>query len=112
MILNNIAATFIPVTDLDLYINLNIGRVFDDRLCIIACLRDHRKNNLEGFTSDQFIFAVKNPFEGSSTNTIRRTENEILATNNIVDFYPQSCRVALTSKAKEINADVGEIIRR
>lgn len=84
----------------------------DDRLCIIACLRDYRKNNLEGFTSDQFIFAVKNPFEGSSTNTIRRTENEILATNNIVDFYPQSCRVALTSKAKEINADVGEIIRR
>ena len=27
MILNNIAATFIPVTDLDLYINLNIERV-------------------------------------------------------------------------------------
>ena len=120
MILNDLSVTFIPETVLK---HSRKGRPLDkfeyrayvdDRLCVIACLKEYisRRNSLEGLTSDQLIVTLKKPFKGASTDTMRRWMKDILLINNIVDFSPHSCRAASTSKAKHINIDVDEIIRR
>ena len=43
---------------------------------------------------------------------MRRWIKDIFLLNNIVNFSPHSCRVASSSKAKRIDVNINEIIRR
>ena len=43
---------------------------------------------------------------------MRRWIKDIFIVNNIVNFSPHSCRAASSSKAKQIDVNIDEIIRR
>ena len=45
-------------------------------------------------------------------DTMRRWIKDIFTVNNIVNFSPHSCQAASSSKAKHIDVNIDEIIRR
>ena len=52
------------------------------------------------------------PLKGASIDTMRRWVNDIFMLNNIVDFSPHSCRAASTNKAKNMEVNIDEILKR
>ena len=90
-------------------------RAYEDKtLCVIACLKEYisRRNKHEGLTTDQFIITLRKLFKGASTDTVRRWIKDIFTVNNIVNFSIHSCQAASGSKAKSIDVNIDEIIRR
>ena len=118
--LNDMLVTFIPWTVLNHYRQGKTLEKFeyrpyiDYRLCIISCLREYisSRNTLEGLTSDQLIATLKISFKGTSTSPMRRWKKNIFTFDNIGDIFPHSCWAASTSKAKSIDVNVDEIIRK
>ena len=90
-------------------------RAYEDKtLCVIACLKEYisRCTKHKGLTIDQLIITHRKPFKGASIDTMRRWIKDIFIVNNIVNFSPHSCRAASSSKAKQIDVNIDEIIRR
>ena len=119
MFLNDLSVTFIPIEVLK---HSRKGKPFDKfeyrahvdkTLCVIACLKEFisRRNKIEGLTTDQLIITHRKPFKGASIDTMRRWIKDIFIVN-IVNFSLQSSRAASSSKAKQINVNIDEIIRR
>ena len=69
------------------------------------------RNKIEGLTTDQLIITHRKPFKGASIDKMRRWIKDIFIVNNNVNFPPHSCRVS-SSKAKQIDVNIAEIIRR
>ena len=120
MFLNDLSVTFIPTEVLK---HSRKGKALDKfecrayvdkRLCVIACLKEYisRRNKIEGLTTDQLIITYRKPFKGASIDTMRRWINDIFIVNKIVNFSPHSCQAASSSKAKQIDVNIDEIIRR
>ena len=86
----------------------------DKKLCIISCLRGYltRRDKHVGLNTDQLIITLEKPFKGASIDTMRRWVKDIFILNNIVDFSPHSCRAASTSKAKNMEVNIDEILKR
>ena len=86
----------------------------EKKLCIILCLREYltRRDKHVGLNTDQFIITLKKPFKGASIDTMTRWVKDIFMLNNIVDFPPHSCRAASTSKAKNMEVNIDEILKR
>ena len=63
-------------------------------------------------TADQLIITHRKSFKGASIDTMRQWIKDIFIVNNIVNFSPHSCRAASSSKAKQIDVNIDEIIRR
>ena len=84
----------------------------DNTLCVIACLKKYisRRNKIEGLTTDQLIITHRKPFKGASIDTMRRWIKDIFIVNNIVNFSPHSCWAASSSKAKQVDVNIDEII--
>ena len=90
-------------------------RAYEDKtLCAIACLKEYisRRNKHERLTTGQLIITLRKPFKGTFIDTKRRWIKDIFIVNNIVNFSPHSCRAASSSKAKCIDVNIDEIIRR
>ena len=112
--------TFIP-TEVHKHSRIGKGldkfeyRAYENKtLCVIACLKEYisRRNKHERLTTDQLIITHRKPFKGASIDTMRRWIKDIFIVNNIVNFSPHSCRAASSSKAKQIDVNIDEIIRR
>ena len=65
-----------------------------------------------GLATDQLIITLRKPFKGTFTDTMKRWIKDIFTVNNTVNFSPYSCRTVSTSKAKRIDANIHEIIRK
>ena len=91
--------------------NIELTRI---RLYVIACLKEYisRRNKLERLTTDQLIITRRKPFERASIDTIRRWIKDIFIVNDIVNVSPHSCRTPSSSKAKRIDVNIDEIIRK
>ena len=120
MVLSDISVTFVPTKVLK---HSRKGKPLDKfeyraypekRLCIIACLKEYisRRNKHKDLNTDQLIITLRKPFKGASTDTTRRWVKEVFTRNNIIQFSPHSCRAASTSKAKSLDINVDEIIKR
>ena len=112
--------TFIPTVVLkhsrkDKLIDKFEYRAYEEKiLCVITCLKEYisRGNKHERLTTGQLIITLRKPFKGAFTDTKRRWIKDIFIVNNIVNFSPHSCRAASSSKAKCIDVNIDEIIRR
>ena len=84
----------------------------DKTFCDIACLKEYtsRWNKHEGFTADQLIIFLRKPFKEIQRRNELRISSQWI--NNIVKFFPHSCRAASSSIAKHIDVSINEIIRR
>ena len=120
MFLNDLSVTFIPTEVLK---HSRKGKALDKfecrayvdkRLCVIACLKEYisRRNKIDGLTTDQLIITHRKPFKGASIDTMRRWIKDIFIVNDTVNFSPHSCWVASSSKAKQVDVNIDEIIRR
>ena len=90
-------------------------RAYEEKiLCVITCLKEYisRGNKHERLTTGQLIITLRKPFKGTFIDTKRRWIKDIFIVNNIVNFSPHSCRAASSSKAKCIDVNIDEIIRR
>ena len=70
------------------------------------------RNKHGGLTTDQPIITLSKSFKGASIDTMRRWIKDIFIVNKIVNFSPHSFRAASSSKAKRIDVNIDEIIRR
>ena len=70
------------------------------------------QNKHEGLTTDQFIITLRKLFKEASIDTTKRCIKVVFKVNNIINYSPHSCRAASTSKAKFIDVNINEIIRR
>ena len=86
----------------------------DKILCVITCLKEYisRRNKHERLTTGQLIITFRKPFKGAFIDTKRRWIKDIFIVNNIANFSSHSCRAASSSKAKCIDVNIDEIIRR
>ena len=87
----------------------------DKKLCIISCLREYlvRRDKHVGLNTDRFIITLKKPFKEALIDTMWRWVKMWRFTlNNIVDFSPHSCRAASTSKAKNMELNIDEKLKR
>ena len=86
----------------------------DKTLCVIECLKEYisRRNKHEWLTTDQLIITLRKPFKGASIHTMSRWIKDILIVNDIVNLSPHSVRAASSSRAKCIDVNIDEIIRR
>ena len=120
MILNDLSVTFSPTgvlkqsrdgTPLDTF---EYRAYPDKRLCVIDCLNEYifRRDQHADLLSDQLIITTRKPFHGASTDTMRRWMKEVFHKNNIINFSPHSCQAASTSKAKSLDVDIDEIIKK
>ena len=118
MVLNDRSVTFIPTEVLK---HSRKGKPLDKfeyrsythkKLCIISCLREYltRRDKHVSLKTDQLIIAPKKPFKGASIDKMRRWVKAIFILDNIVNFSPHSCRAALTSKAKNMEVNIDEIL--
>ena len=84
----------------------------DNKLCIISCLREYftRQDKHVGLDTGQLINILKKPFKGASTDTTRRWVKDIFILNN-TDFSPHSCQTASTSKVKNMEVNIDEILK-
>ena len=120
MVLNDLSVTFIPSEVLKHSRKCNPLDKFeykayeDETLCVIACPKEYisRRNKHEGLTTDQLIITHRKPFKGASIDKMKRWIKDIFIVNDIVNFSPHSCRAASSSKAKRIDVDINEIIKR
>ena len=83
------------------------------KLCIMSCLREHlaRRDKHVGLNTDQLIILLKKPFKGTSIDAMRSWFKDISTLNNI-DFSPHSCRTSSTSKAKNMEVNIGDTLKR
>ena len=120
MVLNDLLVTFIPTEVLK---HSKKGkpldkfecRAYKDKtLCVIACLKEYisRRKKHERLTTGQLIITHRKPFKGASIDTMTRWIKDIVMVNNIVNFSPHSWRAVSSSKAKQIDVNKYEIIRR
>ena len=120
MVLNRLSVTFTPTEELK---HSRKGKSLDKfeygayeckTLCVIAYLKEYisRRNKQEELITDQLIITLKKSFKEASIDTLRRWIKYIFIVDNIVNFSPHRCRVASSSKAKFININIDEIIRR
>ena len=120
MALNDLSVTFMPTEVLK---HSRKGKPLDKfeyrsytekKLCIISCLREYltRRNKHVGLNTDQLIITLKKPCKGALINTRRRWVKDIFILNNIVDFSPHSCRATSTSKAKNMEVNIDQILKR
>ena len=120
MVLNDLSVTFIPTEVLK---HSRKGKPLDKfeyrsytdkKWCIISCLREYltRRDKHVGLKMDQLIITLKKPFKGASIDTMRRWVKNIFILNNIIDFSPHSCRAPSTSKAKNMEANIDEILKQ
>lgn len=120
MILNKISVTFSPVYPLKhskkgRKLETFTYRAYDKtNLCIISCLREYLARRKDKVHQDctQLIITYGKPYKEASIDTVRRWVKDIFKINEIFDFTPHSCRSASTSKAKAINVDITEILKR
>ena len=87
-------------------------RAYEDKtLCVIACLKEYisRCNKHERLTT---IVTLRKPFKTASLDKIRRLIKDVFIVNNTVNFSPHSCRAASSNKAKCIDVNIDEIIRK
>ena len=61
---------------------------------------------------DQLIITLKKPFKGASIGTTKRWVKYIFILNNIIDFSRHSFWAASTSKAKNMEFNIDEILNR
>ena len=61
---------------------------------------------------DQLIVTLKKIFKCGAIDTISRWIKYLFIMKNFVDFLPQSCRAASTSKVKTMDVKTDEIISR
>ena len=118
MVLNDLSVTFIPTEVLK---HSRKGKPLDkfeyrsytdNKLCIISCLREYftRQDKHVGLDTGQLINILKKPFKGASTDTTRRWVKDIFILNN-TDFSPHSCQTVSTSKVKNMEVNIDEILK-
>ena len=120
MVLNDLSVTFIPTEVLTPFRkgkpldNFDYRSYTDKKLRIIYCLSKDltRRDKHVGSNTAQLIITPKKPFKGASIDTIRRWVKDIFILNNIIDFSPLCYRVGSTSKAKNMEVNIDEILRR
>lgn len=120
MILNDLSVTFSPTGVLKQSRNgtpvdsFEYRAYTDKRICVIDCLKEYllRRSERTDPSSGQLIIILRKPFNGASTDTMRRWMKEVFQKTNIVNFSPHSCRAASTSKAKSLDVNIDEIIKR
>ena len=120
MVLNDLSVTFMATEVLKhsrkgKYLDKFEYRAYvDKRLCVIAFLKKYISicNKHEELTTDQLIMTHRKPFKGVSIDTMRIWIKDIFIVNNIVNFSPHSCQAASSSKAKQIDVNIDEIISR
>ena len=120
MVLNNLSVTFIPTAVLkhskkDKPLGKFEYRAYEDKtLCVMACLKEYiyRLNKHEMLATDHLIIIYRKIFKGASIDTMRRCIKDVFIVNDIANVSPYSCRVASSSKAKRIDVNIDEIIRR
>ena len=118
--INDLSVTFIPTEVLK---NSRKGKPLDKfeyrsytdkKSCVVSCLGEYitRRDKHVGLNTDQLIITVKKPFKGASIDTMGRWVKDIFILSNIVGFSPHSCRAALTSKVKNVEVNIDEILKR
>ena len=119
MVLNDLSVTFVPTEVLK---HSRKGKPLDKfeyrsftdkKLYIISCLRGYltRRDKHVDLNTDQLIITLKKPLKGAPIDTIRRWIKHIFALINIVDFSPYSCREASSSKAKNMEVNIDDILK-
>lgn len=121
MIVNNISIAFSPDKVLK---HSRQGRKLDTfeyrsypknpKICVIECIKEYLTRRSKYVNADikELIITTRKPFRPASLDTMRRWVKAIFTTTNIHNFTPHSCRAAATSKAKSINVDIDEILKR
>ena len=120
MVPNDLSVTFIPTEVLNhsrksKSLDKFEYRLYTDKkLCIILRLREYltRRDKNIGLNTEQLIITIKKPFKGASTDIMRRLVKDNFALNNIVDFSPHSCRAASTSKVKNMEVNIDDILKQ
>ena len=121
MTINDISITFAPSHVLKHSSKSNKLNVFtyrsypqDVRLCVVDCLKvylDRRKPKVPENEKNLFI-THKKPYKAATIDTLRRWVKNALEEAGIYNFSAHSCRSASTSKAKNLNIDLEEIMKR
>ena len=119
MVLNYLSVAFVTTEVLKLSrkgtpLDKNEYRSYTNKnLCIMSCLREHlaRRDKHVGLNTDQFIILLKKPFKGTTIDTMRSWVKDISTLNNIIDFSPHSCQTSSTSKAKNMEVNIGDTLK-
>ena len=120
MVLNYWSVTFIPTEVLKHFkkgkpLDKFEYRADEDKtLCVVACIKENisRCNKHEGWTTDELIVTHRKPFKWASIDTMRRWIKDNFMLNNIVNCFLHSCQAASSSKPRNIDVNIDEIIRR
>ena len=120
MIINNVSVTFAPSSTLKHSRQNRKGDIFEYRsyqnpkLCVVSALKAYlaRRNNRVSNSIKELFITYKKPYRPASIDTLRRWVKNTLNKAGIFNFSAHSCRSAATSKAKLMNVDLEEILRK